>query len=225
MLKTNDLRHIVMTVCQRARQQGFVEPQEVRDELVGAGMPEAQWAEVVSMAGYMLTPRDGRFYFSAAAAASHRQQRCQRRLNLAVRKLIRGYRTCARQERRRRGRIVFVEPVLVETEDGRSFTLLSADLSVNGIRLIGSESLLGQKIRVTLPTTEGARYRRFTVQIMWSSCAGQGLCENGGAFVGIVKDIPLAILGPFPRGYVPAVAPPRTELGACSGPSRQPHAR
>src|SRR5260370_13231622 len=126
MLKTNDMRRIVTTVCQRASRQGFVVPQEIRDELAGAGMSEARWTEVVSLAGYMLTQRDGRFYFSAVAAANQREQRRQQRLNLAVRKLIRGYQSTARQERRRRGRVAFVQPVLVQIEDCRSFTLRNA---------------------------------------------------------------------------------------------------
>jgi len=111
----------------------------------------------------------------------------QRRLNRAVRQLIRAYRSSAKQERRRGGRIAFMQPVVVETEDGRTLTLLSSNLSVHGIHLIGPGSLLGQKVRVILPGSEGAKHTCFSVQIVWSSVVSEGLCENGGAFVGVVR--------------------------------------
>ena len=63
----------------------------------------------------------------------------------------------------------------------------SINSSCNGIRLIGPASLLGQKIRVKLPTGQGNESKCFSVQIVWSSVVGDGLCENGGAFLGLVR--------------------------------------
>jgi hypothetical protein len=185
MLKTN-MQRIVAAVCRRARQQGFIRPEEVRDVLASAGLPEAQWLQVVSLAGDMLSKQDGCFYYSPAAAASQRERRRQRRLNRALRQLIRGYKSSTQSERRRQGRFDFVHPVQVQTEDGRTFTLLSCDLSTSGIRLVGPCSLLGKKIRVTLPKVDGAPHRCFCVQIVWSSLVGEGLYENGGAFLGVL---------------------------------------
>ena len=89
-------------------------------------------------------------------------------------------------ERRGEDRIDFVQPVKVTTEDDREYTLLTRDLSATGIRLFGTLRLLGQKVRVaitapgqTLPTT-------FVVRILWTCAVGDGLVENGGAFLEVV---------------------------------------
>jgi PilZ domain len=186
MLKTSMLR-IVNIVCRRARRQGFILPQDVRAELAGAGMPETRWQEVVALAGDRLSDHDGCYFYRPEGVSSRREQLRQRRLNRAVRRLMRGYKAVDQNERRRQGRIDYIHPVQVETADGRSFTVLSCDLSVNGIRLISPTSLLGQKIRVCLPTGRGVESKCFSVQIVWSSVVGEGLCENGGAFLGIVR--------------------------------------
>src|SRR5438270_2376663 len=155
MLKT-DMQRIVAIVCRRARRQGCVSPQEVRDALARAGLPEAQWLDVVSLAGDMLSNHDGCLYYSGPPVEVCREQRRQVRLGCAIRRLIRGYKSAVQDERRRQGRFDFVHPVQVQTEDGRTFTLLSCDLSTSGIRLVAPFSLLGKKIRVTLPATHGA---------------------------------------------------------------------
>ena len=89
--------------------------------------------------------------------------------------------------------------VRVETEDGACATLLSSDLSINGIRLVGPSSLLGKKLRVTIPTGDGNKSVSFSAQIVWSSAISQGLYENGGAFLGMVE--------PAPRAATPAKVP------------------
>src|SRR5438105_3955065 len=109
MLRT-DLERVITTVCRRARRQGSVSADDVRSELVRAGLPEARWVEVVSSAGDMLSNRDGRYHYCPAAVTSRREQRRQRRLNRAVRELIRGYKSSALSERRRQGRIDFTKP-------------------------------------------------------------------------------------------------------------------
>jgi hypothetical protein len=193
MLKT-DLQRIVAAVCRRARRQGFVCPQEVKNELAGAGLPEARWQEVVSLAGDMLSDRDGCYYYSSVAAAARRAERRQRRLARAVRQLMRGYKALVPDERRGQGRMEFMQPIPVETEDGHCHTVLSCDLSESGIRLIAPLSLLGKRIRLTLPSAAGARHRSFFVRILWSSVVGDGLFENGGVFLGIAKECNSRIL-------------------------------
>ena len=211
MLKT-DMQRIVEIVCRRARRQGFVSPQEVRDALARAGLPEAQWVEVVSLAGDMLSNHDGCLYYSGPAAEISPEQRRQRQLIRAVRRLIHGYKASVQEERRRQGRFDFVHPVHVQTEDGRTFTLLSCDLSVSGIRIVAPFSLLGKKIRVTLPDTHGAVYRCFNVQVVWSSLIGEGLYENGATFIGVANftttDAAPLSAPPLPAASPGSVPPP-----------------
>lgn len=184
MLRT-DMQRIVKIVCRRAQLRGFVSPQDIRQTLARAGLPEGRWLEVVSLAGDMLTKHDGRFYYAGPARASCPERRPHRHLGQAVRQLIRGYRSTMREERRRQGRFDFVHPVQVEMEDGRTVTILSCDLSTSGIRLVAPFSLLGKKVRVTLPATEGAVHKSFYVQVVWSSLVGEGLYENGATFLGV----------------------------------------
>jgi PilZ domain len=187
MLITDDMQRMVDAVCRRASQQGFILPNEICAELANAGMPEARWPDVVSLAGCLLTRRDGRYYHSDTNLPSEDELHGQRRLHRTVRRIIGDYRLSARHERRHRGRIDFVRPVKVETEDGRCFMLLTSNLSSSGIRLIGPTSLLGQKLRVSLASDEGTTPTCFSVQVVWSTVVSEGLFENGGAFLGVVS--------------------------------------
>jgi hypothetical protein len=113
----------------------------------------------------------------------------RRKIERAVGGLIQQYRSrAARQERRRQDRVDFIQPVTVWTEDGGELTLLSRDLSLNGVRLISSSSLLGQKIHVLLPVDGDDPYH-FFVRVVWSYAVGDGLFENGAMFLDL-----------FPRG-------------------------
>jgi hypothetical protein len=206
MVKT-DLQRIVAAVCRRARRQGFVCPQEVKNALTGAGLPEARWREVVSLAGDMLSVRDGCYFYSSVAAAARRAERRQRRLARAVRRLMRGYKAQVLDERRGRGRIEFMQSIPVETEDGQCHTVLSCDLSESGIRLIAPLTLLGKRIRLTLPSAAGARHRSFIVRILWTSVVGDGLFENGGVFLGIAKDSNHHILQAAAKAVYPPAGP------------------
>src|SRR5262249_21785819 len=105
-----------------------------------------------------------------------------------VRGLIRRHRaTRAENERRRQDRIDFIHPAKVHTEDQRQFRVLTRDLSPTGIRLLGSRSLLGQKVRVQLAPI-GGRTCSFLVRILWSCEVGDQLFENGGSFVALVEN-------------------------------------
>jgi hypothetical protein len=178
-----EMQRIVNRVCCRASRQGYLLGQEVRDELAAAGLPGALWVDVVSLARDMLNNRDGCQCYPTVASSSGQEQDRQRQLQRAVRELIRDYRSCTDQERRRHKRLHgAIQPVQVETEDGRKSTLLSCDLSTHGIRLIGPKTLLGQKLRITLPTRAATEQRCFVVQIVWSKLVSDGLYENGGAF-------------------------------------------
>jgi hypothetical protein len=82
-------------------------------------------------------------------------------------------------ERREAGRIDFIQPVVVTTEDGRCHKVLSRDLSASGIRWIGTRGLSGQKIRLSLGGYE------FVVRVLWSCPVGDDLVENGGTFLSV----------------------------------------
>jgi hypothetical protein len=182
MLITEDMQQVIAAVGRHARLQGFILREEICAALARVGMPEAQWLDVVSLAGDMLTPRNGRYYYYSTALPN---DRVQRRLHRAVRRVINAYRSSARDERCHRGRFEIVRPVLVETEDGRSVTLLTSNLSTRGIRLIGPKSLLGQKLRVSLVNDKSSTPLCLLVRIVWSSRVSEGLCENGGLFLGV----------------------------------------
>jgi len=183
-----DLQAVAATVLRRAQRQGFIVPREVREELSGAGLSEDLWKEVVGLARPTLTYRKGRYYYASPVSARVEQEKEQQRvIQRAVRQLIRQHRAAAaRIERRQHDRIDFIQPVRVSTEDRREMTLLSRDISTTGLRLIGTRSLLGQKVRVMIPRGQDAAPRCFLVRIVWTCAVGDTLFENGGTFLEVV---------------------------------------
>jgi hypothetical protein len=187
MILTN-LQGVAEMVVRRAQRQGFIVPREVREELGRAGVPDKMWKDVLALGRSSLRYNHGRYYYTTPVSQRVRQEQThERAIRRAVRQLIRQCRTAtAALERRGEDRIDFVQPVKVTTEDDREYTLLTRDLSATGIRLFGTLRLLGQKVRVaitapgqTLPTT-------FVVRILWTCAVGDGLVENGGAFLEVV---------------------------------------
>ena len=81
-----------------------------------------------------------------------------------------------------------MQPIKVRIGEQRELTVLSRDLSTSGIRLIGTRSLLGQKVCVTLPRPGDDEPCRILVRILWTCTIGDGLFENGGAFVEIANE-------------------------------------
>jgi hypothetical protein len=111
----------------------------------------------------------------------------QQRIRDAVGELARRQDEASQAERRQEGRVAFVRPVRVQTEDGREFTLLTRDLSPSGIRLIAPRSLLGQKVRVHIPRSDGGALV-FLVRILWACAVGDDLFENGGTFLEVEEE-------------------------------------
>src|SRR5438874_12783935 len=148
-----ELRSIADTVVRRAQRQGYVIPREIRAELAVAGLPEGRWKDVLALARESLHYRQGRYYYlDAVSPALRAQQSQQQRVANAVRAILRRHRTTtAERERREAERTDYVHPVQAQTEDGRRLNLLTRDLSPSGIRLLSTRSLLGQKLRLTLP--------------------------------------------------------------------------
>jgi hypothetical protein len=183
-----DLQSIAQTMVQKAQRRGYVIPQEIRAELASAGLPDTEWKEVVELARPALYYRQGRYHFVNPVSPRLREELShQERIQGVIRKLIRRHKQkTTRVERRRQDRVDFIQPVKVQTEDHREFTLLSRDLSTTGIRLIGTRSLLGQKVRVVLPPDEQAEPCVLLVRILWTCAVGDDLFENGGTFLEVV---------------------------------------
>lgn len=179
------LQQVAEAVIRRAQRQGFVVPREVRAEMRLAGLEEERWKEAIELTREVLVYRQGRYYHKSAVSPRLEQEHRQRQaIEKALKPLIRQRRRQAReQERRSQARIDFVQPVKVQSEDGKEFTLLTRDLSTTGVRLIGTRRLLGQKVQILLPREEGQPPHRLQVRILWTCAVGEDLFENGGSFL------------------------------------------
>lgn len=117
------------------------------------------------------------------------EERQQRAIQRAARQILRAHKkTRSQTERRQQGRLDFIQPVKVKLENQREMTLLSRDLSVSGIRLIGTVGLLGQKVEVVLQRGADQAPVRFLVRILWTCTIADGLFENGGTFLELVRN-------------------------------------
>jgi hypothetical protein len=190
MISTN-LQGVADLVVRRAQRQGYVLAREVREELVLAGLCETLWKDVLALARPSLCRRGGRYHFAPPLSPRLRQeQEQQKNVRRAVLDLLR--RAADRTEgveRRAAERVEFVQSVQVIGEDGQSCTLLSRDLSPTGIRLVGTRRLLGQKVRVLAPRPGGPPWC-FLVRVLWTCAVGDGLFENGGAFLDVEEGPP-----------------------------------
>jgi len=201
MVRT-EIRSVVDMVLRRAQRQGYVVPRDVREELTLAGLPDVEWKAVLAAARESLHYRQGRYYFiEAISPRLHEQQSQQQIVFHAVRELIRRQQAAtADTERRQQDRIDFIHPVTVKTPDNQEFRFLTRDLSPTGIRLLGNRTLLGQRVQVHLAPAQGGRACTFLVRILWSCAVGDGLFENGGAFLGMVDcNGPAQNSGALPR--------------------------
>ncbi len=160
-------------------------PNEVREELTLAGVPETMWKDVIALARPTLSFRKGRYYYSPPVSDRVRREQTQQRdVVKVIRQLIRHHRQEAKEfERRGEDRYDFVQTVKVVTEDHRELTLISRDLSSTGIRLVGTHRLLGQKVRVQIPRPGSDEPWSFIVRILWTCAVGEDLVENGGSFL------------------------------------------
>lgn len=185
-----DVQEVAQAVIRRAQRQGFVRPRDVQEELKHFGLDPTGWKDVLTQTQPSLHYRHGRYYYGSVV--SHRvekEHRHQRAIHHTIRQLIREHKKAsAGHERRRHDRIDFILPVRVQTDDQREMSLLSRDLSTTGIRLIGTRSLLGQKVRVILPRTEGEEPLCFLVRILWTCTVGDNLFENGGSFLEMAEE-------------------------------------
>jgi PilZ domain-containing protein len=180
-MMTVNLQDIVEAVLARARRQGSVTPEDVQAELTGAGVPEEMWEEALTLCRRSLRKRQERHTGPSAARRDSARERQRRAVRRAVRGIIRRHRATLQVERRGQDRIDFIQPVRVLTDDGREWHLLSRDLSTTGIRLIGTRSLLGQKLRVFIG--QGEEACSLLVRVLWTCAVGDDLFENGCMFL------------------------------------------
>ncbi len=180
------LQPIADAVTRRAQRQGYVTPRDIRAELALAGLPATHWKDVVALTKASLNYRQGRYYHTSTVSARLFQaQQQQRRIDKAIRKLIRRHRADVKlRERRGQIRSDFIEPVKVRTDDGKIWNLISRDLSTTGIRLLGTKQLLGQKVQVEVPLPDDEPLL-LTVRILWTCAVGDDLFENGGNFLAL----------------------------------------
>jgi hypothetical protein len=191
------LQGVSNAVLRLAQRQGYVVPRDVRKALAVAGISGDFWREVIGLAHDALTYRQGRYYYHGAAGSPGEQEaRHQRDIQRVVRAIVRRHKAeTSSSERRRQSRVDFIQPVQIHLEDGRTLTLLSRDISTLGLCLIGTRSLLGQKIRVEVPLGEpglGAEIISFVVRILWTCSIGDDLYENGGNFLEMSGSVPKA---------------------------------
>lgn len=181
-----DLHAVAEQVVRLAQRQGYVVAREVQEELARAGLAESSWRDVLAQARPPLSYRRGRYHYVAPLGSPGDRPPPRDDIQAAVERLVTLYRNAAALvERREQGRVEFVQPVRVITEDNRDFTLLTRDLSATGVRLIGTRRLLGQKVRVLIPAGDGTL--DFTVRILWTCPVGDDLVENGGAFLSVTE--------------------------------------
>jgi hypothetical protein len=183
-----DLQRVADAVTRRAADEGFLLPRQIREEVANAGVDVALWKDVLRLASPHLVHRKGRyFYVSPTSPQRESQERRVQAIHAAVHELVERYRQVSElEERREADRITFIQQVTAELPDGQTHHVLTKDISSAGIRLLGSQGLLGQKLRVTVPSIDGPE-RTFVVRIMWTCMVGDDLYENGGSFVELVE--------------------------------------
>ncbi len=185
-MTAHPLKPIAEQMVRLATRQGFIIEREVRDALSRAGLDESRWREVLDLTEPVLSYRRGRYYPPAPTTERTAGPGESKAIVEVVEQLVAQHRhEVERVERREQGRVELVHPVQVVTEDQRTYTLLTRDLSSSGIRLIGTRRLLGQKIRVRFPLRD--RAVEFTVRILWTCPVGEDLVENGGTFLDVAE--------------------------------------
>jgi hypothetical protein len=186
------MNRVAQTIVSRARQQGYVRSNDIRDELKRIGEPATEWKEVVRKAGASLALKNGRYYYVSPLRARIREgHRHLQGVKRAARTLIRTYKAASVHiERRNHRRINFILPVQVISTNGKTHQMVTQDISLNGVRVIGSQSLRGQKARVLMPNIDhGGGQWLFTVHFLWSSTIGDHLVESGGIFLEVSEEM------------------------------------
>jgi hypothetical protein len=187
----SEMQRVAQAVLSRARRAGYVVSRDIREELAQVGEPATRWKEVVREAGSRLTLKNGRYYYVSPVRNRVREgHQNLESVKRATRGLIRQYKASnVQHERRTQRRIHFILPVMVVTDDGNKHQVVTQDISLNGVRIIASVELRGQKALIFMPSFDrGDGQWAYTVQFLWSSKIGDNLIENGGIFLEVHDD-------------------------------------
>ncbi|MDW8223485.1 MAG: PilZ domain-containing protein, partial [Gemmatales bacterium] len=139
-------------------------------------------------AGNLLTYNRGRYYYTPSLQASRlREEERQLHVRALLQVLLQVCkRTQNREERRAADRIEVIWPVTLILEDGTAHRALTRDISVSGIRFLSNRSLLGQKLIARLSLGEREEHA-FSVRILWTCEVADGLYENGGSVLEVIR--------------------------------------
>lgn len=189
-MRDSDLQEAATIVLRRAEKQGHVVQQEIREALVQAGQPESRWRELVNLVRDSLQLRQGRYYFVSAAGPKlqHEHQQLEE-VHQVLRSFVDRRSQGTDPDRRKEERVPFGQSVPMRTENGEESTVLCQDVSLSGIRFVTNRGLIGQKVFVDLPPNgDDSKPVRFAVRVLWTVSVGEGLFENGGNFLEVIKD-------------------------------------
>ncbi|GIW78419.1 MAG: hypothetical protein KatS3mg105_0226 [Gemmatales bacterium] len=182
----NNLDAAASAVLDRLKAEGALLPKQIQAQLTDAGIPADRWKEVVALLKPRIQFRKGRYVFVPPLSTRVREEKKRRQTHVrAVRDLIRAYqKIVVARERREFKRVHFIKPVTFESDDGRSFQLLSQDISYSGLRLVGTTNLQGLKGAVHIPQEDmGGGQWSFRLHVLWSVPAGDGLIVSGAVFL------------------------------------------
>lgn len=184
-------------ILRRAESRGYVLPREIREELQRLGFDGRRWREFIRQAGSLLTYKNGRYYYLPALNETRlREEERQLHVRALLQALLEQHkRTHHREERRAADRMEAIWPITLILEDGSVHRAVTRDISAAGIRLLGSKSLLGQRIIARLTLQPGQEHV-FAVRILWTCEAGDQLYENGGTVLEVLTQADLNIPAP-----------------------------
>lgn len=188
LMPAPDLNSVADAVKRRAESDGHVVIEDVRAELEKAGQSPDSWAEVLKLASTHLMHRAGKyFYVVPTSPLRERQERQQHAIEETVDQLVGQYRQLADQaERREANRIQFMQAATVRMEGQPLHRVLTRDISASGIRLLGTKSMLGQRVQVEVPGPAGEPFI-FLVRMVWACEVADNLYENGGVLLEVVN--------------------------------------
>jgi hypothetical protein len=179
----SELQTLANALVRRAQKQGYVVPNEIKQELKDAGFAEERWKEVIELVRDSLHYREGRYYH-LSTMDQNQESNPRKAVETMIKRFKQWQEQASQENRRQQERTAVSLTVQVQDEDGQEFDVLSRDLSTTGIRLLSNRSLLGHKVRVTLPPNEDEPEPvSLWVRVLWTSTVGEGLFENGGTFL------------------------------------------
>lgn len=191
-----DLETIARRVLRKAMKEGSVHATDVQAELRRAGFTDEMSEAVLALISHSLTLRGERYHYVSPEPTRQRMrikarqdQNQLKAIHDRVTDLVQQYQAQAECERRAHTRTPYVQPVRIELENGPSCHMISLDISLAGIRVVGTTDLAGKKGCIWIPRPElDHRSYPFMIQFLWSKPVGDGVLEAGGMFLEALTD-------------------------------------